>query len=347
MSDRYLYLEAAMQGQRGAIPPAAAELVSGLVAAAHAHAADPGHDGFAAAVLAALSIHPAFARIGRVCLAQQAPGCPLLRVLGAAVREGIDPGALVPGHHCFIADGSSLATLDEGRLRVFTDARAVAASFAAAGQPPQRSIRLVAAMGMRAGLCLPLVRAGARGFLFINATEPGVFDRLDPTLAVPLAFLAQVARARLAPVDPTLVLGPMPARPLDGAAFAAALRAETARRWQAEPGGIATAGPDLLWAPAAGLAAALAGIEAVAAHPARIAVTLHAADAAHLDLVVEHGSLGVPGFGLADRCRTATGRLAAWGIGCDPLEGGHGIRLRIPADARYHSDGAGALCYSI
>jgi hypothetical protein len=348
MDDRYLYFEAVLQGQHGALPPAAVQLLADLLAVARDPVAARDHGRFAEAVLAALSTHPALAAIGRVCLAQQAPDAPLLHILGAANRVGITAGDLVPGYHCFIADGSSLTTLAEGRLRAFTDAAAVVASFEATGRPPQRTIRLVSAMGMRAGLCLPLVQAAGRGYLFLNTTVPGTFDRADPALAMPLAFLVQLARSRLHPVPASLV-GTLarPARPFSAGVFAAAVDELVRTRWGVSPGGVAADLPPMIWSLGPALAAVRAGIEALAAPPSRVAIRLTPAGRRHVDLeLLASAAPTLPR--VQDRVPSLAERLAPWAVTClPPAEEGR-LVLRVPADQDFHHEtGVAPVAYSI
>ena len=140
-----------------------------------------------------------FSTIDRVCLARQIAGSNQLEVIDAFSAARIGPCRMVPGYRCIVDPQGSLMRLAPGQLRSFQDATHVVQSYAVAQRPVQRSIGLIAGMGLHSGLCLPVWSSGRRlGFLFVNAVESGAFDHITDTQYGLLTLLLQSATAELA-----------------------------------------------------------------------------------------------------------------------------------------------------
>lgn len=351
MTDRYLYLEAARRGRRGDLPADTAELLSAMVALAHDQAAQPDDQRFAGDALATLVSHPDLSHVGRLCLAQFAPGSPTLWVVGSANRPGMAFNLIHEGYHCFIADGSSLSRLDEGRIRHFPDARSVLDSFAEAGLPPQRTIRLVAEMGMRAGLAMPLRLGGARGMLFLNSLRPDEAAWTDPDLAMAFTFLAQICRSRLAPVCPSDVPAASPARPLQAGVFADEVGRRCIATWGRGPERVVVDHGPALWCQGSAVHAVLAAIETLATDPGRVALVVQPGGGRHVRISVEppRDPPAAPDATLPARRLHLAQRLRPWRITVDLTSSGSGLVLAIPSDTAFHRverDGI-EVCYSI
>jgi hypothetical protein len=351
MIDRYLYLEAARRGRRGDLPAATAELLAAMVALAHDQANQPDHHRFAEDALATLVSHPGLSQLGRLCLAQFAPGSPTLWVVGSANRPGMSFNVIHEGYHCFIADGSSLSRLDEGRLRHFPDARTVMDSFAEAGLPPQRTIRLVSEMGMRAGLAIPLRLGGARGVLFLNSLRPDETAWMDPDLAMAFTFLAQICRSRLCPVCPSDLPADAPARPLQAGVFADELTRRCAAAWGGGPERIVVDHAPVLWCQGTAVHAVLAAIETLGVGPDRLSVVVQPGGGRHVRIAVEppREPPTPPAPTLPGRRLHLAERLCPWRIPVDLTASGAGLVLAVPSDADFHRaerDGI-EVCYSI
>jgi len=348
VTDRYVYFEAASKTQHGRLTEVDANLLSSLVAFAHAQSRNMDDAEFAAEAIATLSTHPVFAQLDRVCLAQLAPGAPMLRVLGSANRRGRSHNAIQAGYHCFIADGSSLTRVEEGWMRAFPDARKVVASFIAAGMPPQRTIRLVAESGLRAGLCLPLRLRHARGYLFMNSTEVDAFARVDSGVSMALTLLSQIARSRLIPVEDGLAPAhPALARPLDPDHCATAVIEMSRRTWGCEPAATVIGTLPMLWCQEFAMTAIRVAVETLAVNPALLSVELREGGERHVHIAVADAASSTPSATLAGRCAAANARLAPWAITCAQIGQGQGLDLAIPADRSFHVSRGSAVCYSI
>jgi hypothetical protein len=272
----------------------------------------------------------------------------MLRVLGSANRRGLPHNAIQAGYHCFIADGSSLTRVEEGWMRAFPDAREVVASFIAAGMPPQRTIRLVAESGLRAGLCLPLRLRHSRGYLFMNSTEVDAFARVDSGVSMALTLLAQIARSRLIPVEDGLApVTPALARPLDRDHFATTVIEMFRRTWGCKPAATVIGTVPMLWCQEFAMTAIRVAVETLAVNPDLLTVELREGGAHHVHIAVADSTSSTPGATLAGRCATASARLAPWAITCTQIGQGHGLDLAIPADRSFHVSRGSAVCYSI
>lgn len=348
VKDRYVFFEAAAKTHLGRLTDVDANLLSAMVAFAHSQSRNMDDAEFAAEAIATLSTHPVFARLDRVCLAQLAPGAPMLSVLGSANRRGLPHNAIQAGYHCFIADGSSLTRVEEGWMRAFPDAREVVAWFIAAGMPPQRTIRLVAESGLRAGLCLPLRLRNARGYLFMNSTEVDAFARVDAGVSMALTLLAQIARSRLIPVEEGLAPAhPVLARPLDPDRCTAAVIEMFRRTWGCEPAATTIGAMPVLWCQEFAMTAIRVAVETLAVNPALLRVSLREGGERHVHIEVADATSSAPGATLAGRCAAASARLAPWAITCTQIGQGQGLDLAIPADRSFHVSRSSAVCYSI
>jgi hypothetical protein len=346
MDDRYLYLDASRQHRRGPLDGDTAALLAALAGLAQRQVGERDDEAFAADVLSTLLTHPRLDGIGRVCLAQLAPGSTVVWVVGAANRAGHGRNLVGDGYHCFIADDSSLLRLEEGWTRAYPDVRGVLASFAAAGMPPQRTLRLVAAMGMGAGLCLPLRSGDARGFLFLNSLRADDPAWQDPALAPAFAFLAQIARARLVPAIPEDVPAPEPARPYDGARFADRVHRLFQDAWGCRPLRIAAEHGPVLVCDGTALLAVRWAVEAIAQEPMELAVEVLPDGNRHLRILVT--APGQPGPTFPARRAALAARLRPWRVLVDATDGTQ-LRLSIPADPDWHRHPGpgGEVCYSI
>lgn len=140
-----------------------------------------------------------FSTIDRVCLARQIAGSNQLEVIDAFSTARVGNSRMVPGYRCIVDPQGSLMRLAPGQLRTFQDAATVVQSYARSERPVQRSIGLIAGMGLHSGLCLPVWSSGRRlGFLFVNTVELGAFDNISDTQCGLLTLLLQSATSELA-----------------------------------------------------------------------------------------------------------------------------------------------------
>ena len=156
---------------------------------------------FARELLVNLRSLPAFARIDRASISQLAPDSNMLFVLGSA--QGLNCGSnhISTGYHCYIADGSSLTQVREGKARTYHDTGSVLESFRTQGRPAQHSIRLIHEMGHRSGMVMPMELRGSSGFLFLNSYQVGAFDHVDSDAMAALGLVVQIARMFIRPTE--------------------------------------------------------------------------------------------------------------------------------------------------
>lgn len=286
------------------------------------------------------SLEP-FQRVDRVGLVQLAPASDLLIALGSANDPSIAQNQIAHGYHCFVDPGGSLTALREGRMRIYHDASAVIASFASQGRPPQRTIRLIHEMGLRAGLCLPVRLGPAQGYLFFNSCHPGEFDHLSDEALTILGLTIQVARIHLRPI-----LGPLPeirwpAAPFTWAGFLALLdqatkvRFGTAVRFLTGPNH-RTHGYDFLWLPNLAVQTVVETMITLVGcldldHQIQVSHRFADEQEAVLHLGAEHRQLRLDATDLAPLNQ----RLAVWGTRVAPAADG-GVDLTLPVDRHFH-----------
>ena len=293
---------------------------------------------------------PAFAAVDRICLAQLAPGTSMLTVLGSVNSARIPTNPTAAGYHCFITDGGSLTKVREGWLRQFRDAQDVVASFKAAGAPPQRTIRLIAEMGHRSGVCIPIEQHTCSAFLFMNSVEPGIFDNPSQDIMITMGLIAQFARVYI-----TLSPAHQPpqrwlAQALNWGKFNAALQGAAAQRFGSRIGFYTDAvqsakDQSLLWCPDAVVRATLEAAALLVGgqtRPHRLLISLHPKNSDWSTVRLRDASS--PMMITDQDLAPLRFLLAAWQIRPEPLPSG-GIDLIVPTDGSFF-DRDGSL-YSI
>jgi len=79
-------------------------------------------------------------------------------------------------------------------IRIFAECNRVLATFAEQRKPAQRSIALIADLGLRSGLCMSIGRGeSVQGYLFLNSQEPALFDEITTRYAPLLSLVSIVA----------------------------------------------------------------------------------------------------------------------------------------------------------
>lgn len=349
MSELYVYREAFRAFQRAGIPPDPdlLRLLADLASLADERDKGCTADAFCVHLLAALRQDAAFGPAARVCIAQFAPELPMLQVVGSANAVVAGPNILRAGYYCCINAGGSLLKVREGRARIYGDARAVTGAFAREGRPPQRTIRLIAEMGLRAGLAMPIRSGGAQGILFVNTTAEGSFADLDDSRHLALTFIAQLA-AHLLHRPPVQV--PQGAgwsiAPLQPGEFAAGLAVDLRQRF-GERAVLRSGRWDdaaCIWSVGAARWLALQAIDALAG-PGGPGVVEVGSSSLSRDLLSIDLRLDLACSALDERLAGLRALLAPWRAGIVLAPPGGGFHLHLPADRDYHADAQG--CYSV
>ncbi|MCY2973120.1 MAG: hypothetical protein NTW52_00460 [Planctomycetota bacterium] len=169
-------------------------IVSQLVSLAEDLAAGTYSDRPAQKLMNILRRHRFFNRVDRVCMAGRVHDTNQLVVVDSSnsVRGG--ENTLKKGYSCFVNPEGSLFKMTPSTIRVFGECNRVLAAFAEQRKPAQRSIALIADLGLRSGLCMSIGRAeNVQGFLFLNSQEPGLFDEITTRYAPLLSLFSIVA----------------------------------------------------------------------------------------------------------------------------------------------------------
>jgi hypothetical protein len=349
MNELYVYREAFRAFQRAGIPPDPdlLRLLADLASLADERDKGCTAEAFCVHLLAALRQDAMLAQSARVCIAQFAPGLPMLQVVGSANAVVAGPNILRTGYYCFINPAGSLLKVREGRARIYGDARAVTGAFACEGRPSQRTIRLISEMGMRAGLGMPLRAGGAQGTLFLNTTAEGSFAELDDSRHLALSFIAQMAAHFLhrppvqAPAEPGWSIASV--KPGE---FAAGLAVDLRQRFGARA--VLHAGQfdevGYIWSVGAARWLAVQSIDALSGPGGPGAVEIGSTSVSR-DLLSVDIRMDTACTALDERLAGLRTLLAPWraGIVLAPLGGG--FHLHLPADRDFHADAQG--CYSV
>ena len=341
MSDIYLYRDLYVKTGISPLTGSQVALLPELLRLADLRVKGADAATFIEEVLNVLRMHPTLAAIDRLCLTQLAPGTSMLTVLGSANSLRVKNNAVTTGYHCFITDGGSLTRVREGRLRLFGDANEVVDSFRTAGSPPQRTIRLVAEMGLHSGLCLPIEQLTCTGFLFINSIERHLFATPSIDVIATLGLVAQFARPfiKFSPPDhPPLR---WPAVPLNWDRFFTSLTGAASQRFGNRLGFYAEALPPgqnmpFLWCPDAAIHGILeASLLLIGGQqrPHRILVSLH--PRCDQSILLRLRDAASPAMVTAPDLNALRFYLSPWEIDLTPLASG-GIEMRVPIDTAFY-----------
>ncbi|MCC6508601.1 MAG: hypothetical protein IT423_05815 [Pirellulaceae bacterium] len=152
----------------------------------------------ASRLMAVLKSHKIFHQVDRVCLAGRVAEANQLVVVDSAASERCQTNSLKTGYSCFVNPEGSLFKMRPGTMRIFDDSERVLAAFSHQNKPAQRSIALIADMGLRSGLCLAIGRgADIQGFLFLNSCQQDLFGDITVNFAPLLSLLGLVATIAL------------------------------------------------------------------------------------------------------------------------------------------------------
>jgi hypothetical protein len=349
MSDIYAYRAAfrAFRDHAPASDPALLRLLADLAAVADERAKGGTAERFATSLISALRQDEVFSQVGRVCLAQFAPHLPMLHVLGSANAVTVGSNSLRTGYYCYIADSGSLASVKEGRARIYGDVRQITGSFSASGRPIQRTIRHIQEMGLRSGMCLPINLGRARGILFLNSEHQDTFTDLRESHYLALTVVAQMATSFLLHVSATT-----PEQPswqvdtvLPGL-FTQRLQRAVQQRF-GEKASVEIHDLDesgYIWSPDQVAWAMVQAIDALAgpAGPGRVAIGSASFDRQTLALRV---TMPLACSALDERLASLRELLAPWRITLALAPAGSGFEMLVPADWDNHRDAK--ACYSI
>ena len=169
-------------------------IVSQLVALAEDLAAGTYSDRPAHKLMSILRRHRFFNRIDRVCLAGRVHDTNQLVVVDSSNSVRAGENTLKRGYSCFVNPEGSLFKMKPSTIRIFAECNRVLATFAEQRKPAQRSIALIADLGLRSGLCMSIGRGeSVQGFLFLNSQEPALFDEITTRYAPLLSLVSIVA----------------------------------------------------------------------------------------------------------------------------------------------------------
>jgi hypothetical protein len=138
--------------------------------------------------------HRFFNSVDRVCMAGRVHDTNQLVVVDSSNSARGGENTLKKGYSCFVNPDGSLFKMTPSTIRIFGECNRVLATFAQQQKPAQRSIALIADLGLRSGLCMSIGRAdNVQGFLFLNSQEPGLFDDITARYAPLLSLFSIVA----------------------------------------------------------------------------------------------------------------------------------------------------------
>jgi hypothetical protein len=158
---------------------------------------EPGHlQAFARNTMEIFKYHERFKNIRRVCLVKRLGLSNQIIIKSCEQRFGKD-NKMAVGYSCFPDADGSLFQMKSSEMRYYADAKRVVESYQSKQKPPQRSIRKLADMGMKAGICLPLFQQKrSTGFVFINSDKED-FANLDDADYCILSYFEALATVAL------------------------------------------------------------------------------------------------------------------------------------------------------
>lgn len=134
-------------------------------------------------------------KISRICLSLNYPMSHRLAVLSLHRSPEHPAGDVVDGYSCFVANQSSLFTLQSSNVRKYRAIQEIIQSYVESGKPVQRTITKLEQEGVISGVTLPLVVEPCyRGYLFLNSSSAGAFDGMEGDDFVLLCALGAVAK---------------------------------------------------------------------------------------------------------------------------------------------------------
>jgi hypothetical protein len=126
---------------------------------------------FAASALEIFKQHNRFAETKRICLAKRI-GVSNSIMVKSCEHIMQQENTMLPGYSCYVDGKGSLFSMNASEIRIYEDACKVMASFQELNKPVQRSIKRIAAMNLKSGICLPLFHKDRSiGFLFMNSSD--------------------------------------------------------------------------------------------------------------------------------------------------------------------------------
>lgn len=169
-------------------------IVSQLVSLAEDLSAGTYSDRPAQKLMNILRRHRFFNSVDRVCMAGRVHDTNQLVVVDSSNSARGGENTLKKGYSCFVNPNGSLFKMTPSTIRIFGECNRVLATFAQQQKPAQRSIALIADLGLRSGLCMSIGRAeNVQGFLFLNSQEPDLFDDITTRYAPLLSLFSIVA----------------------------------------------------------------------------------------------------------------------------------------------------------
>ncbi len=169
-------------------------IVSQLISLAEDLSAGTYSDRPAQKLMNILRRHRFFNRVDRVCMAGRVHDTNQLVVVDSSTSVRGGENTLKKGYSCFVNPEGSLFKMTPSTIRIFGECNRVLATFAEQHKPAQRSIALIADLGLRSGLCMAMGRAeNTQGFLFLNSQEPELFEEITTRYAPLLSLFSIVA----------------------------------------------------------------------------------------------------------------------------------------------------------
>jgi hypothetical protein len=121
-----------------------------------------------------------WSKVDRICFAYRDSLSNQIRILSSAQTPNVKENILHPGYSCLINENSSLLDLKDGSIRIYDNIEQILESFVDSKRKIQRSISLLFQSGLNSGITIPLcVQGRTHGFLFINSSELGAFNKLS------------------------------------------------------------------------------------------------------------------------------------------------------------------------
>ncbi|MCB1143051.1 MAG: hypothetical protein KDK54_12465 [Leptospiraceae bacterium] len=136
---------------------------------------------FAEELYKIFQVHPFYKKLNRICLTQLNFPQNELLILSQWSDTIADKNLMMEGYRCYVNPEGSLFKLSSFNIRIYNSAEKILNSFREKNLPPQRSLRYLAEMGIRSGICIPLTDGNSQlimGFLFLNSFEENYFTNL-------------------------------------------------------------------------------------------------------------------------------------------------------------------------
>ncbi len=135
---------------------------------------------FAASAMEIFKQHKRFAETKRICLAKRI-GLSNSIMVKSCEHLIQQENTMLPGYSCYVDGKGSLFSMNASEIRIYEDASKVMASYQELNKPVQRSIKRIAAMNLKSGICMPLFHKDRSiGFLFMNSSDTS-FAKLRDT----------------------------------------------------------------------------------------------------------------------------------------------------------------------